>query len=266
MTAPRYVAIILAGDRGPTDPIAQATGAPCKALSPVGGVPLLWRVITTLQKLPELSEILLVGPTQEILNANPDLLQKLEASDITWIAPGASPSASAAKALTRLPDDQPALITTADHALLQPDMVTALLSGSRGHDLALAMVPYQIVHAAFPESRRTALRLRPGDGFCGCNLFAVNNTNGRRLITMWQQVEAQRKHPARMIIGMLGLAAVIRYGLRRLTLRDAFARLSARVGVDVHPVLLDDPTAAVDVDSVDDLRLVESILAASRTC
>lgn len=225
---------------------------------------MLWRVLTTLQKLPELSEILLVGPTREILDANPELLQKLKTSNITWVAPGASPSASAAQALARLPADQPALITTADHVLLQPTMVKTLLNDSRGHDLALAMVPYQVVHTAFPDSRRTALRLRPGDGFCGCNLFAVNNANGRRLITMWQQVETQRKHPARMIIGMLGVGAVILYLLRRLTLQDAFARLSTRIGVDVHPVLLDDPTAAVDVDSLDDLRLVESILTTAR--
>lgn len=260
MTGLRYAAIVLAGDRGPSDPVAQATGAPCKALSPVGGVPMLWRVLATLQTIPALDEILLVGPTRDILDSNPGLATQLREKNITWVEPAASPSASAAQALARLPDDQPALITTADHALLQADMVEALLAGSRGHDLALAMVPYQTVHAAFPESRRTALRLRPGDGFCGCNLFAVNTPNGRRLITLWQQVEAQRKHPARMVIGMLGLGAVIRYLMRRLTLQDAFARLSARIGVDVVPVLLDNPHAAVDVDSLDDLRLVESIL------
>jgi CTP:molybdopterin cytidylyltransferase MocA len=256
-----YAVIVLAGDRGPDDPVARMTGATCKALSPVYGVPMLWRVIETLHRLPQLQTILVVGPRQSILDTHPELEQKLREAGVRWIPPGTSPSASAEQALAALPAQQPVLITTADHALLLPDMVTTLISGSQGHDLAIGMVPYSTVRAAYPGTRRTVLKLGPGEGFCGCNLFAVNTANGRRLITMWRQVETQRKHPARMIIGLLGLWSVLRYLCGRLSLTEAMAQLSKRAGLDACAVMLKQPEAAIDVDSTADLQLVESILA-----
>ncbi len=59
---------------------------------------------------------------------------------------------------------------------------------------------------------------------------------------------------------MLGLLGMVRYALGRLSLDAAFARLSKRTGLRISPVLLTEPEAAVDGDSVADLQLVESIL------
>jgi len=36
-----FSAIVLAGDCLPDDPVARAAGVPCKALVPVGGVPMV---------------------------------------------------------------------------------------------------------------------------------------------------------------------------------------------------------------------------------
>ena len=257
---PRYTAIVLAGDRGPNDPVAQAAGAPCKALTLVQGKALVWRVIDTLKQIERIESIVVVGPTRAVLDTTPGLAQALDNAGVSWIAPAASPSRSAALALDTLPADTPVLLTTADHALLQADMVTQLLHEGGKHDLAVAMTTYDTVKQAYPKSRRTALRLGPGAGYCGCNLFAINNANGRRLVTQWRSVEAQRKHPVRVIIGMLGWVTVLRYVCRRLTLEQAFTRLSQRLGIRVGTVLLSDPHAAIDVDSPADLALVEQIL------
>lgn len=261
MKATRYAVIALAGDRGPDDPVARATGAPCKALSPVAGTPLIWRLVDTLKQMDTLGPILMVGPSRAILAANPTLEPALADAGIRWIEPGDSPSISATRALAELEDDQPAIITTADHALLRPSMIGTLLQTNGRSDLTVGMIAYAQVLAAYPASRRTAIRLRPAPGYCGCNLFAVHTMRGRQLVERWRAVEAQRKHPARVVIGMLGWRGVVRYALGRLTLSAAFARLSARTGVRVAPALLTEPEAAIDVDSVADLELVESILA-----
>lgn len=260
MTDASCYAIVLAGDRGPDDAVARATGAPCKALSPVAGTPMLWRVLNTLKQVAAIEKIILVGPTQEIMHAKPELARDLEKASVTWLAPGASPSASAALGLAQLPDDKPVLLTTADHAMLRADTVTSLLAANGDCDLAVGMVAYEQVVHAYPGTRRTALRLRPGAGYCGCNLFLINNTQGRKLVERWRRVEARRKHPARLIIGMLGWGAVIRYLCGRLRLADAFTRLSRRLDIRVKPILLDDPSAAIDVDTPADLALVESLL------
>jgi len=43
-----FTALVLPGDRLPEDPGARAAGVPCKALVPVGGVPMLLRVLSAL--------------------------------------------------------------------------------------------------------------------------------------------------------------------------------------------------------------------------
>ena len=254
-------AIILAGDRGAEDPVARHTGAPCKALSPVAGRALIWRAIDALASVADREQTLLVGPSAAIVNAHPGLARDLRSAGIRWIEPAPSPVLSASKALAVLAPDQPALITTADHALLRAAMIRPLFTDCQDVDLSVGMIAFDRVRTAYPDTRRTAIRLRPGAGYCGCNLFAVHTRRGRALVERWREVEARRKHPARVVAGMLGWTGVARYALRRLTLDEAFRQLSQRTGVNARAVLLDEPEAAIDVDTVDDLALVEAILA-----
>lgn len=260
MSPARYTAVVLAGDRGPSDPVAGATGASCKALSPVAGEPLLARVLDALRATPEINDIVVVGPTQTLIAGEPVLAQLLAGEDVRWIAPADSPAASAVAGLADVSEARPVLLTTADHALLEPIMIQELLADRQG-DVAVAMVEYAAVRRAYPDSRRTAIRLGAADGYCGCNLFALHTHAARRIVATWQRVERERKHPARVVAGMLGPWAVVRYLLGRLTLAEAFDRLSRRFDLNMRAVLLSHPHAAIDVDSTADLALVESILA-----
>lgn len=257
-----YLALVLAGDRGPEDAVAQHVGAPCKALSPVAGTPLLARVLITLSQCPDIQAIRVVGPDASLLAAHPALTELLERFNARWVAPGASPSRSATAALADIPADQPVLLTTADHALLTPAMVAQMCRHDSHADLGVGLVRYADVMTAFPGMRRTAIRLGREGGYCGCNLFALHTATARRLVARWQEVETRRKHPARIIAGLLGWLGIARYAIGRLSLRAALNRLSRRTGVRVAPVLLTESQACIDVDSVDDLVTVEHILEA----
>ncbi|MDA3919303.1 MAG: NTP transferase domain-containing protein [Salinisphaera sp.] len=259
-----YTALVLAGDRGPADAVARHVGAPCKALSPVNGVMLIERVLDTLSRCPDITSIQVVGPQQRLLDTQPRLAQLLQRYGASWTPPQASPSRSAAAALAHLPATQPILLTTADHALLTPSMVAQMCRAPANTDLGVGMVRHTDVMSAYPQTRRTAIRLGRDGGYCGCNLFALYRASARELVTHWQQVETRRKHPARVIAGLLGWGGIFRYGLGRLSLTAAFDRLSRRTGIRVRPIMLIEPEAAIDVDSVDDLIEVERILA-SRT-
>lgn len=256
-----WVAVVLAGDRGSDDPVARETGARCKAMAPVAGRPLLGRVLDTLARCDEISECRVVGPDATVVEANPALTELMAAAGARWIAPGPSPVSSALAALDTIETGRPVLITTADHALLTPSMVTAMCRSGADLDLGVGLVEHARVQAAYPTSRRTATRLG-ARAYCGCNLFALYRPAGRRLVERWQRVENERKHPARIVAGMLGWPALARYALRALSLEAAFAGLSKRHGLRAGPILLDEPNAAVDVDSVADLRQVEAILKA----
>ncbi|HZF36268.1 MAG TPA: NTP transferase domain-containing protein, partial [Candidatus Angelobacter sp.] len=55
----RFTALILAGSRGPDDPVARQAGRTHKALVPVGGVPMLLRVLRTLRQTPSIGRLAL---------------------------------------------------------------------------------------------------------------------------------------------------------------------------------------------------------------
>ncbi|MBI5920572.1 MAG: nucleotidyltransferase family protein [Betaproteobacteria bacterium] len=253
--------IVLAADRGRADPVAVAARVPAKCLTPISGKPMLLRVLHTLAQSRQVGRILLCGPQAGILETSPELRQVLSDGTIQWMEPQATPSRSAAAALEALPKDRPVLLTTGDHALLSPDMLQHFLDQAvaRDCDVAFALAPHGLVQAAYPRSRRTVLKFSDGN-FCGCNLFAFLSPRGRRMAQIWQQVEDRRKSPIR-VISMVGWWAMALYAMGWLSLEGALRRLSRKTGIRISVVTMPFAEAAVDVDSVEDLELVRSIVA-----
>lgn len=258
---PTFSAVVLAGDRQPNDPVVQYAGVSCKALIPVSGRAMVLRVLNSLEGAHEVSTPILVGPSMTAVEENTELAEQLRTSRVRWMAPQATPSTSAFEALQSLPEDVPVLLTTADHALLTPEMVDHFCSEAResGCDVVAGMVRYELVAKAFPKSKRTVTKLNDG-GYCGCNLFAFLTPQGRMAADFWRKVEKERKSPLR-IIKIIGWTTVLRYLLGQLSLDQALVRLSKKMHLRVGVVQMPFAEAAVDVDKVEDLLLVESILA-----
>jgi GTP:adenosylcobinamide-phosphate guanylyltransferase len=256
-----FAAIVLAGDRGPEDPVARAAGVGCKALVPVVGRPMVLRVLDALESASVIDTRLVSGASSRLLGHAPELDGLIAAGKIRWAENESSPSLSVQAALSVLSDNQAVLVTTADHALLTPQMVDDFCkkAAETGCDVVAGLARADLVAAAFPESRRTVTRLR-GGGYCGCNLFALLTPRARQAATFWRRVEAQRKHPLRMA-RTLGFAAVLRYLLGRLTIEEGLARISALIGARGGVVWMDDAEAAVDVDSVEDWKLAEKVFS-----
>lgn len=261
-----FAALVLAGDRGPGDPVARAAGTPCKALAPVAGVPMVLRVLDALALSEAVGRVVLCGPARDALMQSSAVQARLRPGAVDWVAPGAGPSASAVAGLELLGGADPVLITTADHALLGPALVDDFLGRAEasGGEVVVGLVRHEGVQAAFPETRRTVTRFRDG-GFCGTNLFALPDPAGRRVVGYWQGVESRRKRPWRLIAAALGPVALVQYGLGWLSVERAMARLSHHLGVQVKAVELTAPEAGLDVDTVADLHQAEALLARRRT-
>jgi GTP:adenosylcobinamide-phosphate guanylyltransferase len=256
--------IVLAGDRGPDDPLCRAAGVPAKALVPVAGRAVLLRVLDAVEACAGASRTL-CGPAQDALAGAANVQARLDAGGWHWLAPAASPARSVLAALEHAGLDAPVLLTTADHALLTPEVLDTFwraaldLHSAGDADVAVGFVPLALVGERFPGVRRTALRFRDG-AFCTCNLFALLTPASASVVAFWRRVEAERKHPWR-IARMIGLATLAGYVTRRLTLAGALDRIGRRTGTRIRPVVLPVAEAAVDVDSVADWELANAVLA-----
>lgn len=261
---PPFSALVLAGSRSGIDPVAQAAGVSCKALAPVAGRALVLHVLDALRASPAIGPVWLSGPARERLQECQELDSLVADGSVGWLETAASPAASTSRALSSLPAGAPVLVTTADHALLEPAMVDHFCAQAResGRDLVAGVAPYAEVAAAFPDLRRTALRFA-GEALSGCNLFAFLTPGAHRAAEFWIAVEQERKRPWR-VVRRIGWTAVLRYLLGRLTLEEALERLSRRTGLDLGVVRLPFPAAAVDVDTPADLDFVRVRLEGAR--
>jgi GTP:adenosylcobinamide-phosphate guanylyltransferase len=225
---------------------------------------MVLRVLDALERASNIDLRIVSGSSSRLLGHEPEFDGLIASGKFRWIENESSPSLSTQAALNVLPDDQAVLVTTADHALLTPQMVDHFCTQAAEStcDVVVGLARSDLVAAAFPESRRTVTRLRDG-GYCGCNLFAFLTPQGRQAAAFWRRVEEQRKHPLK-IVRALGFTAVLRYLLGRLTLQEGLARLSVLMDARAGMVWMTDAEAAVDVDKVEDWLLAEELLARSR--
>jgi CTP:molybdopterin cytidylyltransferase MocA len=255
-----FVALVLAGSRGSADPVAAALGLPHKCLAPVRGRPMLARVLDTLGRCPEIGRIVLCLDDQGLLRDLPEVAAAVAAGRITVLAAASSPSLSVLAALASLPEPLPMLIVTADHPLLTRSMVAHFLSALGGAEVAAAVAAEAVVRTAYPETRRTYIRLRDGS-FSGCNLFAFTGTDAGKAARFWSRVEHYRKRPWRLFAAA-GPRVLLPFLFGRLDLDAACRHLSRVVGLEVRAVRMPFAEAAIDVDTPADLSLAERILEA----
>ncbi len=255
----RLTVLLLAGARGPDDPVARASGVASKALAPVGGMPMLDRVVETLQRQSRIGRILLVADTNP---AAAEAFGKMgQRAGVELLRQGPSPAATVEAILAGLTaDSYPLLLTTADHPLLSDAMIDSLLALTpHDADIGVGLADANTVMAAWPQSIRTVTKLG-GVGYCGCNLFLLRSPRAAGAVRFWRHMERNRKKPWRLVAAA-GLPTLWRYLTGRLDLAGAFERLSTLTGATVRAVLLPQPEAAIDVDKPEDLVLVERILA-----
>lgn len=249
-------AIVLAGDRGPGDPLAAAAGKSGKALVEVGGRPMLARVLDAVSGMANVQRIVPVCPDGEAYRnvLGPALAARR-------VEPCEGPAASVVAALERCDRRRPVLVVTADHPLLRPDWLEAFVARARatGAEAVVGVVDHAQVVSRFPGHRRTRYRFADG-AVCGTNLFWFAGGGGRRVAEAWRSFEVDRKKPWK-IVSRLGAGILLRYVLGRLTLEDATKRLSRQLGVRVAAVDVGEPDAAVDVDTAADLELVGALIA-----
>lgn len=253
-------ALILAGERGGANPVARAAGVSQKCWAPVAGVPMLLRVVESLGRCPTIGRIAVSLQGEAAEGDRAALARRSAGREVTVLPSGVSPSASILAAVEALADPFPLLITTADHPLLEAEMVEHFWLACAGTeaDVAAAVTPASVIERAYPETRRTYLKFADGRR-SGANLFVLTDPRGLRAVEFWRRIEQNRKRPWR-IMGAFGVVPLTAYLLGRLTVARAARRASQVIGAKATIIDLPFAEAAIDVDKPADLVLVDRIL------
>jgi GTP:adenosylcobinamide-phosphate guanylyltransferase len=248
-----WTAILLAGSRPGTDPFAEAHGTDLKALIPVGGVPMVTRPVDALLASKDITSVRVMTQQADriigVLPVDPKLAVHQSQGTI---------AATLAGLFTDPATAWPMLVTTADHALLDGDMIAEFCTKAAGADIALAVVERGALEARLPGAKRTWIPFKSG-AYSGANLFALGGPQALPAIALWRGVEQDRKKGWRLL-WQLGPAAFLGAVLRLLTLSQVLRRIGGKLGVDIRPVVMSNPLACVDVDKQADLDLVDALL------
>jgi GTP:adenosylcobinamide-phosphate guanylyltransferase len=256
---PAIDALVLAGSRGEGDPLAAVQGVRHRALLEVAGVPMLLRVLRSLQASPSVTGLRVSIDDPGALDSVPELKTMLHAGQLAAHRSLSSPSRSVLDALAGL-GDAAVLVTTADHALLTPEMAEHFLARAAAldADVCVGLVAHHVVEARFPAVPRTWIPFRD-DRYSGANLYVFRTRQALRAVEFWIRAESFRKKPWR-IASTFGPLSLLLFALRRLTLDAALTRASKVIGCRIEAVRLPFAEAAVDVDRPSDLELAESVL------
>jgi GTP:adenosylcobinamide-phosphate guanylyltransferase len=253
-----WTAILLAGDRPGGDPLARHFGLPSKALVRVGGSTMLRRVTETLLASPEIRRVV-------ILAQDPDGLITGDTRDlafhpkVAFAASGAGIAASISAVAGSATAPFPLLVTTADHALLTPEMLSEFLSATGDCDVAFGVGERSALEARYPGNRRTWMKFADGH-YSGANLFALRSLRAAAALGLWERAEQDRKHVWKLF-ARFGPGLCLRALTRSIGFGQAVARGGERLSLRAKPVVLTAPEAAIDVDKLADLGLAEQILA-----
>lgn len=233
--------------------MAHQFGTDLKALIRVANEPMIIRPVRTLLECNAVGQIIVVS------QAPVRLAEVLPMSDRIDLREAKSTIAETMLDLCNDPGLRwPLIVTTADHALLDPATVDEFLRGASSRDIAIGVVERETLLRRIPETRRTWLKFR-GGAYTGANLFALKSPAVRSAIETWRSVEEDRKKAWR-IIALLGPSVLLLAALRLISLDEVLGQLSARLALDIGAVRLSNPLAGIDVDKPDDHRLVEAII------
>ncbi|MDW3094321.1 MAG: nucleotidyltransferase family protein [Gammaproteobacteria bacterium] len=252
-------AVVLAGDRGPGDPVANVANVYGKAAATLQSKTLIERVIVALYQSSCINNIFTVGPDQKCLDKNPCIVEMLKKYNVKVIEPAKGPSASAMRGVISSAK-YPTLVVTCDLPLLNSSMIDNYCQRviNVDADFVVGAIDYQLIRERISALKKTKYQFND-QAVCFANLFAVLNPQGINAIEYWQQVEESRKNPIELI-RKIDWLSILSYKLGRLSLPQAANKLSRKVGAKLVIENFSVPELAIDVDSAHDYEVLSSYL------
>lgn len=254
--------IVLAGDRGPDNPVAAAAGVKRKALALINGKPMLYYPVDAILKSGRFRKILILANRVHDIQVGLKGYEFEPSAEIIYVEGQGSPVKTVASVLDKGIAKTPVLVVTGDHPLLTTRLIDDFLDSVAAIgdcDVVVGLVPAGIFRQKFPGMKRTFIRLGR-ESWCGANMFALLNDNVRSAVEFWMSVEQDRKKSLRMVRAF-GWVSLIRVLLRLINLESAMKRASIALRAETRAVPILDANAAMDVDRPEHLDAASKVLS-----
>ena len=256
----KVTALIMAGKRsGVLDPLAARAGVNQKCVVPVGGRPMIERVVEAISQTPEVAEVRIVAHEPDEIRAIP-LIGSLEAEGRLVFKEGAfnlvdSVFAGAEGA------HYPILITTADNCLVTPEGYSEFIGKALATkaDAAAALARKEDVQAADPQGQAKFYQFSDG-GYSNCNTYWIGNAEALSAAEIMRGGGQFVKFPSR-IAKAFGVLNLFRFYLGWGTKERLFEQISRRFGFKLVPIAMSRGEYAVDVDNERTFEVTERLLA-----
>ena len=249
-----WTAVVLAGSRPGRDAFAEQFRAELKALIPIAGEAMVCRPVRALLATKAVGKILVVSQSPEPVAAALPKNRRIKVQQSQGTI-----AETIEQLILQRTAQFPILVTTADHALLDEEIVREFIDRAADADLAIGVVERQSLMERLPQSKRTWIAFR-GGAYSGANLFAFGSIKALAAIEQWRSVEQDRKKGWRLLCA-LGPVVLLGALLRMRTIEQTATAIAGKLGMTARVVVLSNPLAAVDVDKPVDHAIVEAILA-----
>lgn len=254
--------LILAGQRlGQIDPLAAKHGVEHKCLVPLLGRPLIGYVLDAVDAAFPTARIVVSINDPRALDSNAEARRFFDAGRLTTV----TSAKNLLESVFAAADGgvcYPLLITTGDNVLMTANALRGFheFASREGADGAAMFARKQDVLAAHPEGQPRFWEFRDG-AFSGCNTFWMKDREAFVVGEIFRGGGQFLKFPKRFIAAF-GLANLIGFRLKLLTVDRMLARVSKRFRKVVKAQITNDGQLAIDVDTEFSHAVAERLLRA----
>ncbi|NJN95403.1 MAG: NTP transferase domain-containing protein [Anaerolineales bacterium] len=249
-------AIITAGGVSASDdPLYAHTGVSKKALIPLSGQPMIGWVIQALLGTGLIDHLVIVGLNQAELNFNHPALYFMPAAG--GLLDNVLAGVDQVRAIN--PAAQKVLLCSSDIPLITPEIVHGYLAecGSQDAEIYYAIVEEKTMEARFPGSKRTFVPFK-GGRYSGGDIFLLDLA-AQANVELFRSLIGSRKNYLAQA-RMLGLAFIIRFLLRSMTVEEAAERARERMKLNARVVVTRFAELGMDLDKAHQYDLIKAEL------
>ena len=251
-------AIVTAGGiPSPEDPLYSFLKGDAKALVDVAGKPMVQWILDALGGAKRVDNVILVGLSakNQLTCAKPLYFIPNQGRMLSNIVAGVNKSLELDKR------NKYVLIVSSDIPAIKPEMVDWLVDTcmETKDDLYYGVCSRELMETRFPDSKRTYTHLK-GMDVCGSDINVSHVRMATEHLDMWEELIGNRKSPLKQA-SIIGFGTLFSLFMRQLTLEDAVARVSNRIGIRARAIIWPYAEPCMDVDKPHQLELLRADLA-----